>query len=374
MFSSEVYHVRRLTLALLLTGAIYGQKAPAQHVMSTREYFYVGGKYAGEVMAGQMYVELLRPARVTQKYPLVFYHGNSQTATNWIGTPDGRPGWADYFLSQGYLVYLVDQPARGRSAWHPTVNGALSILTISDEEKRFTAPEIGGWWPQAKKHTQWPSDSPVKGRRGDPVFDAFIATQVESLASAAETETLVRDAGAALLDKIGPTILVTHSQSGSFGWLLADARPQAVKGIVAIEPAGPPFRNAIVNEDKNREWGIADIPLTYDPPAKTSADLNPVREERADAPDLTVCWKQSDPPHRLINLQGIPILLVVTEASYHAPYDHCTAKYLTQAGVKNTFVRLGDAGIHGNGHMVMLEKNSMEVAAFLRNWIAANVK
>jgi hypothetical protein len=114
--------------------------------------------------------------------------------------------------------------------------------------------------------------------------------------------------------------------------------------------------------------------LTYDPPAKSSADLNPVREQKADGPDLTVCWKQSDPPHRLVNLQNIPILLVVTEASYHAPFDHCTAKYLTQAGVKNTFVRLGDVGIHGNGHMVMLEKNSSEVATFLQRWIAVKVK
>ena len=93
----------------------------AQHALATRDFFYVGGSYAGEasteVMAGQMYVEVLRPPRVTKKYPLVFFHGAGQTATNWIGTPDGRAGWADYFLGQGYVVYLVDQPARGRSAW-----------------------------------------------------------------------------------------------------------------------------------------------------------------------------------------------------------------------------------------------------------------
>ena len=68
--------------------------------------------------------------------------------------------------------------------------------------------------------------------------------------------------------------------------------------------------------------------------------------------------------------------MIVTggEASFHAVYDHCTAKYLTQAGVKNTFVRLEDAGIHGNGHMMMLEKNSDEIAAVLHQWIARNVK
>jgi len=361
--------VRTLALAASALTAFAQQRTP-----STREFFYVGGKYTNDVMAGQMYVEVLRPARVTRKYPMVFIHGASQTATNWIETPDGRPGWADYFLGQGYVVYLVDQPARGRSAWHPSTNGPLQILSAPDIERRFTASEIGGTWPQAKKHTQWPSDSPNKGRRGDPVFDAFYATQVESLASAVETQTLVQAAGSALLDKIGPAIVVTHSQSGPFGWLLADSRPKAVKGIVAIEPTGPPFQNSVTNEDAARPWGIADIPLTYDPPAKGASDLAKVREAKPDAPDLTACWKQADPPRRLVHLQGIPILVVTTESSYHAVFDHCTAKYLTQAGVKNTFARLEEQGIHGNGHMVMLEKNSLQVAEFLQKWIAANIR
>jgi pimeloyl-ACP methyl ester carboxylesterase len=180
-------------------------------------------------MTGQMYVELLRPARVTRRYPLVFIHGLGQTATNWIGTPDGRPGWADYFLGQGYVVYLVDQPARGRSPWRSSQNGALQDVSAADIERRFTATEVNGNWPQAKKHTQWPGEGAKKGQRGDPIFDAFYATQVESLASPAETQMLIQAAGSALLDKIGPAILVTHSQSGAFGWLLADSRPKAVK-------------------------------------------------------------------------------------------------------------------------------------------------
>jgi pimeloyl-ACP methyl ester carboxylesterase len=360
--------------ARLLTLALASVSLCAQQTPFTRDYFYVAGKYTNDVMAGQMYVEALRPARVTRPYPLVFFHGASQTATNWMGTPDGRPGWADYFLNQGYLVYLVDQPARGRSAWHPSTNGSLTILTAPDIEKRFTASEILGFWPQAKKHSQWPGDGPNNGRRGDPVFDAFYATQVESLASAEETQTLVQAAGSALLDKIGSAIVVTHSQAGPFGWLLADSRPKAVKGILAIEPGGPPFQNAVVDENKSRAWGIADIPLTYDPPAKTASDLAAVREAKPDGPDLAVCSKQPDPPRRLANLQGIPILILTTESSYHAVYDHCTSKYLTQAGVKNNFVRLEDQGIHGNGHMVMLEKNSREVAAFLQKWISTNIK
>ena len=56
------------------------------------------------------------------------------------------------------------------------------------------------------------------------------------------------------------------------------------------------------------------------------------------------------------------------------PYDHCTSKFLTQAGVKHQFVRLPEVGIRGNGHMMMLEKNNLEVAAFLGGWVTKNVK
>ena len=67
------------------------------------------------------------------------------------------------------------------------------------------------------------------------------------------------------------------------------------------------------------------------------------------------------------------MLIVVSEASYHASYDHCTANWLTQAGVRNTMLRLGDAGIHGNGHMMMLEKNSDDIARVMREWLVKAV-
>lgn len=364
--------IRPLVVTFTLFAFVF--LAFAQQTLSTRDYFYAGGKYAGkpghEVMSGQMYVEVLRPQVVSRKYPLVFIHGAGQTATNWMGTPDGRAGWADYFLEQGYVVYLVDQPARGRSPWHPSVNGPLQMRPPSWVEQRFTAPEIAHIWPQARKHTQWPGT----GRQGDPAFDAFYATQVEGLGSAVETQTLIQAAGAALLDKIGPAILVTHSQSGAFGWLLADARPKAVKGIVAIEPNGPPFRDAVFGETKNRAWGITDIPITYAPPARSPSELAIVQEPKSDEPDLVRCWEQVNPPRRLINLQGIPILIVTSEASYHAPYDHCTAKFLAQAGVPNTHFRLEDRGIHGNGHMMMIEKNNLQIAALLQTWLVEQVQ
>ena len=82
-------------------------------------FFYVGGEYAGpagkEEMHGAMYVEVMVPKQIKQKYPVVFFHGNGQTGAVWRQTPDGRPGWAYYLINQGYVVYMVDYPARGRS-------------------------------------------------------------------------------------------------------------------------------------------------------------------------------------------------------------------------------------------------------------------
>jgi pimeloyl-ACP methyl ester carboxylesterase len=348
-----------------------------QSAVAKRGYFYVGGKYVGEpgkeIMQGQAYVEVLAPKDVRRPYPLVLIHGAAQTATNWMGTPDGRKGWAEYFVEQGYVVYMIDQPMRGRSAWHPG-DGPTRMFTAANEEFQFTAIESAGTWPQAKKHTQWPGEGANKGKKGDPVFDAFYATQVETVISAEATQRSNQDAGAALLDKIGPAIVLTHSQSGAFGWLIADARPALVKAIVAIEPAGPPFEATIIGTGKARVWGPTDVPITYDPPVKDPSEIAVVRDAKADGPDLFVCWMQKSPARQLINLKTIPVMIMAAEASYHQAYDHCTAKYLNQAGVKTEYIRLQDKGVHGNGHMVMIEKNNLEVAHVVDEWVVKNVK
>jgi len=123
-----------------------------------------------------------------------------------------------------------------------------------------------------------------------------------------------------------------------------------------------------------RPWGVTRGKMTYDPPASKSEDLKLVRQDKADAPGLVRCFTQAEPARKLSNLAGIPILILTSEASYHAPYDHCTSKWLEQAGAKNTFVRLADRNIRGNGHMMMLEKNNIAIATWLEGWATAHVK
>jgi pimeloyl-ACP methyl ester carboxylesterase len=354
-------------------------KPPGDLAIAQQGYLFAGGIYSagknGEVISGQLYAEFQIPARRTHPWPIVMIHGGNQTGTNFTGTPDGREGWAQFFLRDGYAVYVVDQPGRGRAAYQAERYGSLGALSLEATLQRFVAPERYYLWPQAHLHNQWAG----QGRPGDPVFDQFYASQVPSLDDFTVQQVLNRDAILALLAKIGPSILLTHSQSGAFGWPVADARPDLVRAIVAVEPNGPPFYN-VENTGApgwfrdapsiQRPWGVTADPLTYSPRAEKASDLSVVRQEKADGPDLSRCWMQGSPARQLPNLQRIPILILTAEASYHAPYDHCTVKYLEQAGVHPTWIKLADVGIHGNGHMMMLEKNNQNIASVMSRWLA----
>jgi hypothetical protein len=67
--------------------------------------------------------------------------------------------------------------------------------------------------------------------------------------------------------------------------------------------------------------------------------------------------------------QKMPVLVRRSGADNHAPYDHCTVKFLRQAGVKLDWIRLAELGIHGNSHVMMLEKNNKEIAAVIAQWL-----
>jgi pimeloyl-ACP methyl ester carboxylesterase len=229
-------------------------------------------------------------------------------------------------------------------------------------------------WPQHIKQTQWPGDVPNKGKMGDPVFDAFAKSEIPVVLGG-QVEEYTADAMIQLLDLIGqPVILLMHSGVSASAWELADARPKLVKGIVAVEPVARPIENAERGSTgPGRLWGLTNLPVHYDPPINEASELQPVRQDKPDGPDLIPCWVQKEPAHKLINLVGIPVLNVSGEASYHRPYAHCIAKWLNQAGVKTTFVNLEDVGLPGNGHIMMAEKNSAAIAKYLQRWIEKNV-
>ena len=348
-------------------------------IIARQGYLFAGGKYVElggkRVLSGQLYAEFQIPQDRRSPYPVIMVHGGSQSGTNYTGTPDGREGWAQHFLRRGYAVYVVDQVGRGRAAYRAELYGAMRQPEIEGAQQRFVAIKRAHLWPQAERHTQWPGgDAP-----GDPVFDQFFSSQLPTIADFTQQQMLNRDALVALIDQIGPSILLTHSQSGAFGWPVADARPELVKALLQVEPSGPPFYEISLDYigppefyrtgNKARPWGLCSVPLTYDPPVLSPHELVPVRQEVPDGPHLARGWLQREPARRLPHLQRIPILVVTGEASYHAVFDHLTVKFLEQAGVHPTFIRLEEKGIRGNGHMLQLEKNNHEIAKVMMDWL-----
>ena len=297
MRSAAALGVAGFSAPELLTGQ--ANNTLAQLGIAEWSYFWVGVERAELARASivngqQMYVEYLIPAQVRHPYPIVLVHGGGGQGLDWMGTPDGRRGWSTILLEQGYKVYIVDRPGHGRSPYHPETHGAFSAQgsTLENISGRFTppnaaAPDSG---PYRKLHNQWQGTGEV----GSPDLAQFVASQGGSYAPPAgqrgapapagapaqpgqrggapgpalapavagpagmppggpDSQHMIwRQRGAILLDKIGPAIIMTHSAGGPFGWLVAELRPNLVKGIIVIEGGGAPFTGQNV-------WGFSSI-------------------------------------------------------------------------------------------------------------------
>jgi pimeloyl-ACP methyl ester carboxylesterase len=261
---------------------------------------------------------------------LILIHGGGGQALDMLSTPDGRPGWTTLFLRDGFAVYAVDRPGMGRSPYHPSIYGEQGPPAAYEGLVATFAAAAPPGFPE---HTQWPGS----GVRGDPALEQFLAGQEPFPADIVRAHEDMRAGAADLLDRIGPSVLLTHSLGGGFGWLAASDRRDLVKAIVAVEPAGPPF--AAVGGLGEFSHGLTPVPLSFGPAAGAG------------------------------KLDGLPVAVVTAESSGHAAADHATAEYLRECGADVTELRLADLGIHGNGHAMMLEKNNAEIAAVITDWI-----
>jgi pimeloyl-ACP methyl ester carboxylesterase len=358
--------------------------------------FYAGGFYdtehANEHFIGQIYVDYRIPEDLRHPFPIILVHGGGVHGATWFSTPDGRPGWAQYLLRRGYAVYVVDQVGRGRSPYFEEVYGERTSQSLDYVLQKFTSQENYELWPQAALHTQWPGE----GMPGDPVFDQYWSGSVPSREARAERAQMNVDALTALLDRVGPSILLVHSQSGEYAWPLAQERPDLVKAIVAAEPYGPPVHDVVVRsaqrfdagweetiqqteDDYYRDnpalkaYGITRIPMNYLPEVTEESPFIFVQEDMPQQRDLSRCWRQAEPARQMVGIGGRPIMIMEGEASFYAGYNHCNAQYLRQAGADVEFIKLADLGIMGNGHMMMLEKNSDEAAQVVVDWLEENV-
>jgi len=357
-------------LVLVTTVAVAENKEPL--VIDKEGNFFVGGYYnARDEFVGQMYVEYQIPQRRTQKYPIILVPGGGQIGSGWWTTPDGREGWAQHFLRRGYAVYVVDQAARGRSAYNSDLGPLGNAFNVLGAQQLWAAAERFNLWPAARLHTQWVGPA-VKG---DPTFDQFMKSQSDwlPLGSNALQTQLTRDGLIALLDRIGPAILVPHSQPGWPAWEVADRRPDKVKALLQIEPGGPPvFALAPLFPAVEIPWGLTYDRLGYSPAVSDPSELKFV-QVAVNYPDVGTCWLQAEPARQLPRLR-MPILLLSSPSGYNTLWDPCTHEYLKQAGVEHTWLKLQDIGINGNGHFMFIEKNSDQVAGVVLDWIENHVE
>lgn len=268
----------------------------------------------GTVLRGPMYVEWEAPASdASTGTPWVLVHGGGGQGTDYLSTPDGRLGWSRLLVEQGHTVYVVDRPGHGRSPHHPDVLGPMGPPMGAQALRRIFVPPAEGEDsnPWSGAHSQWPG-----GREpGDPVYDQWLANSGPMLADWGEMHALERVRLAELLDMVGPAVVVTHSAGGPGTFLAADARPEQVAALIAIETV----------------------------------------------PD--------DATRRLPNLSRFPIAVVTGEASMFRATDGELAEALAGAGCDVEHIQLGDHGVHGNAHGVMIERNNAEVLAVLTRWV-----
>jgi pimeloyl-ACP methyl ester carboxylesterase len=264
--------------------------------------------------------------------PVVMVHGGCHTGDCYLETPDGRAGWAARFAQAGHDVFVVDWPGHGRS-------------------------------PACE-------DLPVLPTRE------------------------IADSIRALVESIGPAILLVHSASGPMAWWIAEQAPDAVHAIIGIAPGAPANILAVLPDDAAEVAKLSHdvslgcpVMLPEDRPVTVGEDF--IRRFWANAPRFPAAafarYRQSIVPEsaRLFNerfniggrglrigdravLAGTPILIVTGDHDPRHPraIDEATARYL---GAE--FVWLPDRGISGNGHMPMIEDNSDEIAALILAWL-----
>jgi pimeloyl-ACP methyl ester carboxylesterase len=290
----------------------------------------------GHAIDGQMHVGFQLVARKRHPYPLVLVHGGGGQATDWMGTPDGRDGWLDYFLAAGFDVYFVDRPAHGRSPNSRFYGDQLGAQPTTE----FIA---NAFTVQSGK--QYPGGGAANSR------EVALHTASSEPGPTASNAVLKENLGE-LLDRIGPAIIVTHSAGGASGWLAMEARPNLVKGVLAIEPV----------------MGITDnlAPLMTFKPALAAGERIETEALPPEGEGLQPCRLQPKDKVRTVPaFAGKPVLFVVSPLSFpmFTPTVHCSVHTLNQLGANAKLARLKeDYKIEGNGHFMNEELNNGDIA------------
>jgi pimeloyl-ACP methyl ester carboxylesterase len=279
----------------------------------------------GQITIDQMYVQYRIPKTISGP-PIIMVHGSGHTGVTYETTPDGREGWATYFARKGFPVYVVDHAGRGRSGFDPTpINrakaesnpGLLPSVPLTTRERAYPNFLIGAKYPTPYPGQQFPVEAQ------DQYF-AQLVPNTETTLAGGGTNTV--KALAALVDKIGPAVVMVHSQSGGYGLELIRQRADKVRGFIDVEGSCGPLSADDVSKSFHK------VPTMMVFGDYTEGSSGPNGDERR---------KQCNQSVDAINAGG------------------GTAKFLY----------LPALGIKGNSHMLMMDKNNIQIADLIIAWL-----
>lgn len=237
------------------------------------------------------------------------------------------------------VAYVIDQPRRGR-AGNATVEESIKPTPYDQlffDQFRF------GQWPAYFKDVQV-DQSPA-------TLNQFLRSVTPN--TGPYDAPLLADATSALIDRIGPAVLVTHSQAGGPGWLTAIRNPK-VKGIVALEP-GSGF-----------VFPESDMP---EPMPSAAGTLSP---EPVSVEDFTKLTKL---PILILYGDNIPLQPTTERGKDNWRVRLAMSKLWVEAinrhGGDATLIHLPEKGITGGTHFLMSDLNNLQNADQISEWLAA---
>ena len=187
------------------------------------------GRFAVE----QMYVQYTLLAEPSFPYPILMWHGGGQTGVTWEDTPDGRPGWQQRFLEGGFDVYCSDALERGRSSFAKSpefFEGEVIFRSQQDAWRMFRFGPLDGFHVDRDKRTFFPG-----GQWPEEATDQY---QMQVVGRWVGHDEITQQAYDELVQKVGPCVIISHSQSGAFSTQAAVNNPELVKAVVTLEPSG----------------------------------------------------------------------------------------------------------------------------------------
>lgn len=275
----------------------------------------------GDHMVGQLYATHYQQERRAWALPVLLWHGGGLTGACWDETPDGRPGWLEYFLRAGCDVVVSDAFERGRAsfpAYPQVLPGPPEHRSLDAvwHHFRFGAEGAypGGAQARDLRNAAYPGcEFPV---------EAIEQFGRQFVARWAGTQDYALQAYAALLRETGPCVVIGHSQGAAYALQCAQRHPDLVRAVVAIEP-----------------------PLTQgDQPAAVQA------------PHLFV-WGDF--------IEGAS----PTWTRYRAAAERYRLGLAAGGGIADV-LDLPAQGIRGNSHMLIMDRNSLSIAQRVHAWLA----